>query len=90
MVNQELFEALGMLEKEKGIPHTYMLEQVEAALLSAVKRFYGTSDNAKIVINEDKADIKILVGKEVVSEVEDPATQMAQDVPPNARDSAIW
>ena len=41
MVNTELFEALALLEKEKGIPHAYMLEQVEAALLSAVKRFYG-------------------------------------------------
>lgn len=79
MVNTELFEALALLEKEKGIPHAYMLEQVEAALLSAVKRFYGTSDNAKIVMNEEKADIKILIAKEVVGEVEDPATQIDEE-----------
>ena len=34
-MNSELFEALDMLEKEKGISKDYMLERVEAALISA-------------------------------------------------------
>ena len=37
-MNKELFAALDMLEKEKGIPKEYMIEKIEAALLSACKR----------------------------------------------------
>ena len=29
MNNKELFEALALLEKEKGIPMDYMIEQIE-------------------------------------------------------------
>ncbi len=34
-MSKELFEALELLEKEKGIPVDYMLEKVEAVLVSA-------------------------------------------------------
>lgn len=36
-MNKELFEALEALEKEKGISVDYMLEKIEAAMLSAYK-----------------------------------------------------
>ena len=37
-MNAEFFAALEQLEKEKGIPQAYMLEKIEAALLSAFKK----------------------------------------------------
>ena len=37
-MNTEFFNALDALEKERGIPKEYMLEKVEAALISAFKR----------------------------------------------------
>ena len=43
MSDESLFEALELLEKTKGIPVDYMLEKVEAALVSAFKKEYGTS-----------------------------------------------
>ena len=36
-MSNEVISALEDLEKQKGIPKEYMLEKVEAALLSAVK-----------------------------------------------------
>ena len=39
-MNKELFEALEALEKEKGISVDYMLEKIEAAMLSAYKSSY--------------------------------------------------
>jgi len=39
-MNKELFEALEALEKEKGISVEYMLEKIEAAMLSAYKSSY--------------------------------------------------
>ena len=43
-MNAEFFKALDLLEKEKGIPKEYMLEKVEAALLSGFKRDNGYSN----------------------------------------------
>ena len=34
-MNTELFEALKLLEKEKGIPVEYMLSQIEKSILVA-------------------------------------------------------
>ena len=42
-MNKEVFVALDLLEKEKGIPKEYMYEKIEAALVSAFKKEYGIS-----------------------------------------------
>ncbi|MBO5715360.1 MAG: transcription termination/antitermination protein NusA [Clostridia bacterium] len=76
-MNKELFAALDMLEKEKGIPKAYMFEKIEAALVSAFKKEYGTNANVRIVIDEKKEDIKVYYQKEVVEVVENPETQIS-------------
>ncbi len=75
-MNQEFFNALDLLEKTKGIPKAYMIEKVEAALISAFKKEYGTA-NVRVVINPEKKDVKVYECKEVVEVVEDPATQLS-------------
>ncbi len=75
-MNQEFFNALDLLEKTKGIPKEYMIEKVEAALISAFKKEYG-STNVRVVINPEKKDVKVFECKEVVEDVEDPATQIS-------------
>lgn len=76
MKNAEFFKALDMIEEEKGIPADYMLEKVEAALLAAAKRAYGTADNASVLVNRDKNEIKLLQKKTVVEEVADPVMEI--------------
>lgn len=78
-MNKELFAALDMLEKEKGIPKDYMLEKIEAALVSAFKKEYGNNTNVRVAIDETKEDIKVYQQKEVVEIVEDPETQISLD-----------
>ena len=46
-MNTEFFEALALLEKEKGIPADYLLEKIKAAIAIAVKRDYGGSENGQ-------------------------------------------
>ena len=75
-MNSEFFDALDMLEKEKGIKKSYMLEKVQAALTSAFKKDFG-SDNVVIVLDDVKKDVKMYAAKEVVEEVENPATQIS-------------
>ena len=75
-MNSEFFEALDLLEKTRGIPKEYMLEKVEAALISAYKKDQGTS-NVRIAINPEKKDIRVYKQLEVVEEVTDPQTQIS-------------
>ena len=58
-MNKEFFDALDMLEREKGIPKEYMLEKVEAALVSAFKRELGGSTNVRVVLDPKKKDMKV-------------------------------
>lgn len=89
-MNNELFEALDQLEKEKGIPKDYMLEKVDAALVSAYKREHDGESNVRIVIDNDKREIKMFQQKEVVEEVENPETQITlRDAKKVSRKSAL-
>ena len=76
-MNKEFFEALELIEKEKGIPKEYMLEKIEAALVSAYKKEYGNNTNVRVVIDPVKEDVKLYQQKEVVEVVEDPQTQIS-------------
>ena len=76
-MNAEFFTALDLLEKEKGIPAAYMIEKIEAALVSAYKKEYGNNTNVRVLIDPEKKDVKLFQQKEVVEEVTDPETQMS-------------
>ena len=38
VINNEVFEALASLEKEKGIPMSYLIEKISNAIAIAIKR----------------------------------------------------
>ena len=75
-MSKELFEALELLEREKGIPVDYMLEKVEAALVSAYKRESG-STSARVGINREKRQLKLYRMRTVVEEVMDPKSEIS-------------
>ena len=50
-MNSEFFEAVRLLEKEKGIPADYLLEKITTAVIIAVKRDYNAKDN--VIVNID-------------------------------------
>lgn len=75
-MNAELFEALELLEKTKGIPVDYMLEKVEAALVSAFKKEYGTS-SVRVDINKEKKDVRVYKRRTVVEEVLNPKEEIS-------------
>ena len=76
-MNTEFFTALDLLEKEKGIPAAYMIEKIEAALISAYKKEYGNNTNVRVLIDPAKKDVRVYQQKEVVEVVEDPETQIS-------------
>ena len=76
-MNKEFFVALDLLEKEKGIPKEYMLEKIEAALLSAFKKEFGANTLMRVNIDPVKEDVKVYLQKEVVEVVENPQCQIS-------------
>ncbi len=76
MVNKELFEALALLEKEKGIPVEYMIDQIKRAIVVACKNLYG-NENVEIVMDREKHTFTVKLIKLVVAEVEDEATEIS-------------
>lgn len=78
-MNSEFFNALDLLEKEKGIPKEYMMEKVTAALTSAFKRELGGNDNVKIILDPNKKDMKVYQLLTVVAEVTDPETEVTPE-----------
>ena len=76
-MNKEIFVALDLLEKEKGIPREYMYEKIEAALVSAYKKEYGNNTNVRVHIDPVKQDVKLYQQKTVVEEVVDPEIEIS-------------
>ena len=75
-MNAEIMGALDQLEKEKGIPKEYMLDKITQALLAAYKKDHtGYTDN--VTVNIIDGEMKLFAQKEVVEEVQFPATEIS-------------
>ena len=71
-MNAEFFEAIEDIEKEKGIPRSYMYDKINQAMLAAFRRDNpDCADNVEVILDEDKKRIDMVVKKTVVEEVED-------------------
>ena len=75
---KEFFAAIGLIEKEKGIPKSYMIEKITQALVSAYKRDHeGVGDNVVVECNEEAGEVRMYVKKDVVETVDNPATELS-------------
>ena len=77
-MNAEIFAALAQLEKERGIPQSYMVEKITQALVAAYKKDKdGYTDNVFVEVKDN--DMHMYVQKEVVDDVITPATEITLD-----------
>ncbi len=76
-MNNELLEALNILEKEKDISKETLLEAIENSLLTACKNHFGKSDNIKVDMNPETCEYHVYAEKTVVEEVEDEVTEIS-------------
>ena len=75
-MNAEIFAALAQLEKERGIPQSYMIEKITQALVAAYKKDKdGYTDN--VFVEVENGEMKMYVQKEVVDDVYSPATEIS-------------
>lgn len=76
---KEFFEALRIMEAEKGIPAEYIAEKISAAIVVALRKDYGTTENIKCIIDCENEIFKVTLRKDIVEEVEDPRIQILRD-----------
>jgi N utilization substance protein A len=74
---KEFIGAMEELEKERGIKKEYLIESLEAALVTAYKKNFESVDNVKVTIDEKSGDIHIYSLKTVVVEYPDPLLEIS-------------
>jgi N utilization substance protein A len=78
MSNNELLEALTILEKEKSISKETLLEAIENSLLTACKNHFGKADNIKVNIDPETCEYRVYAEKTVVEKVEDDCLEISE------------
>lgn len=74
---EEVIQALEELEKERGVSKAILLEALEAALVSAFRRHYGSTQNVRVDLDGNTGVIKVLARKTVAEDVADPKTEIS-------------
>ena len=80
MDSKEFLTALELVAKEKSIDKEIIFEAIEASLVSACKKHFGTSQNIKVDMNRETGEVKCFTQKTVVETVEDPQLEMSLDM----------
>lgn len=88
--NNEFFEALSMLERERGITAEYLIEKITAAITIAVKKNYNVDDdNVLVEIDPAEGKFNVSLVQDIVpdDEVTNEHTQVAESTAQNIRKS---
>jgi len=72
-----LLQALTAVARERKVPLEMLLEALEAALLTAYKRHYGSEANAIVVVDRTTGQYKVFHRRTVVEHVTDPRTEIS-------------
>lgn len=78
-IGNEFFDALRLLEREKGISVAVLVEKIKNAILIAIKKDFPGSENIHLDIDAETGHFDVAILKEIVEEVEDPANQITVD-----------
>ena len=65
-MSTELLAAFEQLARERGIATDVLFEAVEAALISAYKRNFGSVQNVRVAMDRETGDIHVFARKDVV------------------------
>ena len=87
-MSKEFFEAVKMLEEEKGVPAEYLYEKIAGAIAVAAKHDFNNKEIVFCEIDPEKEKIKVFVRKNVVEEIEDEDTDLTLEEAQQIRKSA--
>ena len=72
-----LLQTIEALAQEKGIEAETIIAAIEDAVLTASRKYYKTEEDMKTRFNPETGQVDLFAIKHIVSEVEDPATQIS-------------
>ena len=75
----EFIQALEQLQKEKGIDKEIVFEAIEASLVTACRKNYGTSQNIRVNMDRNKGTVKVYATKTVVEKVMEPVLEISME-----------
>ena len=75
-MNKEFFEAVRMLEAEKGVPAQFLCERIQQALVVALRNDYRKKEVVFCEINPETETMRVWLRKNVVDEIEDEDTDI--------------
>jgi transcription termination/antitermination protein NusA len=78
-MSREFVGALLQLNAEKGVPREQLVRTVEDAIQSAYRRVAPGYEDVYVRLDMDTGQMRIFRAREVVAEVEDPATEWSLD-----------
>jgi transcription termination/antitermination protein NusA len=76
VADEKLLDVLQFISKERNIPFEMLLEALEAALLTAYKRHYGSEANAIVMVDRQTGEYRVFHRRTVVETVEDPKLEI--------------
>ena len=75
--DEKLIDVLHSIAKERNISFEMLLEALEAALLTAYKRHFGTESNAIVMVDRQTGAYRVYHRRIVVDEVTDPKLEIS-------------
>ncbi len=76
-MSAEIFEALRLLESERGIPMDFMLEKINKAIVTACKNSYDGNEEVIVNLDEENGIFEVELLKTVVKEVTVPGREIS-------------
>jgi transcription termination/antitermination protein NusA len=77
VITKELCHVIEQISREKGISKETLVEALESALLSAMRKKYGGRTNIHLKIDRTKCDITSYETKTIVADVVDPKEEIS-------------
>ncbi|MCI1965546.1 MAG: transcription termination factor NusA [Oscillospiraceae bacterium] len=86
-MNSEIFDALNLLEKERGISVDFMLDRIKKAIVTACKNSYGNED-CIVKVDQAKGAFEVYLRQDVVEDITDKGKEIllekAREIDPSA------
>ena len=86
-MNSEIFDALNLLERERGISVDFMVDRIKKAIVTACKNSYGNED-CVVNVDQAKGNFEVYLRKTVVEDIDDKGKEItlekAREIDPAA------
>ena len=76
-MGNEIFEALKLLEKERGIAMDFMLEKINKAIVTACKNSYDGNEHVEVMMDEKTGLFEVDLYKTVCEEMNFPGREIS-------------